>query len=514
MQVESSATSLTPPRTPPERTERANPTALIRLVERARIAQPEWAARSLEERGRILVRAAKAMLRDKARIVELTKREMGKHEAEAMATEAIGHLDAVRAWRGIVADAVHEDVRFNPIAFPGKRASVDLVARGIVGVIAPWNFPVAGLYRSILPALLTGNAVILKPSETTPLASAWFAEHLAAVLPSGLVSIAQGDGTTGAALIDAGIDACVFTGSIESGAKVRAQCAARAIPCSVEMGGKDAAIVMPDCDLWRTVAGITHWALSNSGQACGAIEIAYVDETIADTFVAKMAAAWSQLRTGPGARDVDVSPMATPAQLATVAAHVADAVKKGAKVLAGGAPTGNGLGFPPTLLDHCRADMDVVAKETFGPVLAIVRTRGVEDAVRAINESRYGLGASVWTRDVARGRRIGDRLDVGIVTINNHAFTGAVPNLPWTGTRGTGFGIANSRWSLTTFARPKVTVIDQQKGPEVFWMPFDRSLEKLFSLLADAQVGRVLEAWRIPALLRRRGSAVRRFFGG
>jgi acyl-CoA reductase-like NAD-dependent aldehyde dehydrogenase len=494
--------------------DRSATSELRRLVDRARVAQPEWAARSLDERGRVLARAAKAMLKDKARIVELTKREMGKHEAEAMATEAIGHLEAVTAWRAIVAKAAHENVRLNPMAFPGKRATIDLVPRGVVGVIAPWNFPVAGLYRSVIPALLTGNAVILKPSEVTRLASAWFAEHLADFLPSGLVAVAQGDGAIGASLIDAGIDACVFTGSVESGAKVRAQCAARAIPCSVEMGGKDAAIVLPDCDLWRTVAGITHWSLSNSGQACGAIEIAYVDETIADEFVARMAEAWKKLRTGPGAPDVDVSPMATRAQLGIVAAHVAQAVKKGAKVVTGGAPTGDGLGFPPTLLDHCTSEMDVVANETFGPVLAVVRTRGVEDAIRGINNSRYGLGASVWTRDLARGRRIADRLDVGIVTLNNHAFTGAIPALPWTGTRSTGFGIANSHWSLTTFARPKVTVVDGQNGPEVFWMPFDKALHELFALLADAQAGRVLHAWRIPLLLRRRGAAVRRFFGG
>jgi len=283
------------------------------------------------------------------------------------------------------------------------------------------------------------------------------------------------------------------------------------------MGGKDAALVLDDCDLDRAVPGITHWALSNAGQACGAIEVAYVDERIADAFVGRMAAAFEGLRAhgAPGAGDdPEVGPLANEQQLAVVEAHVADAVAKGAKLVCGGKRTGVGFGYLPTLLDGCSARMDAVKEETFGPVLAVVRVRGVEDAVRQVNAGAYGLGASVWTQDLPRGRRIAERLDVGVASVNNHAFTGAIPELPWSGTRATGFGVANSRFTLPTFARPKTMVVDGASAPEPFFMPYDRALRDLGHTLADAQIGRIAGAWRLPLLLRARARTVRAFFTG
>jgi succinate-semialdehyde dehydrogenase/glutarate-semialdehyde dehydrogenase len=156
--------------------------------------------------------------------------------------------------------------------------------------------------------------------------------------------------------------------------------------------------------------------------------------------------------------------------------------------------------------------MDVVREETFGPVLAVVRFAGVDEAVRAVNASKYGLGASIWTRDLARAERLAERLDVGVVDVNNHAFTGAVPALPWSGTRATGHGVANSEWSLLTFCRPKAVVVDAGDAPEFFWMPFDRDLRELGELLADAQIGKVLGAVKIPLLMRRRLAHLKSFF--
>jgi succinate-semialdehyde dehydrogenase/glutarate-semialdehyde dehydrogenase len=304
---------------------------------------------------------------------------------------------------------------------------------------------------------------------------------------------------------------------MRAGARVRALCAERGIPSSIEMGGKDAAIVLADVDLDRAIPGITHWTLSNAGQACGAIEVAYVDEQIADAFVARVSAAFAKLRThgAPDAgEDPEIGPLGNADQLATVEAHVADAVAKGAKLVCGGARAGQGFGYLPTVLDRCTSRMDVVKKETFGPVLAVVRVRGAEEAVLQVNASDYGLGASVWTRDAARGRRIAERLDVGVAIVNNHAFTGAIPALPWSGTRETGFGVANSRYSLLTFTRPKVIVVDGKTSPEVFFMPYDKALHTLGHALADAQIGRLItgRAWRIPLLLRKRVATVRDFF--
>ncbi|HUB05705.1 MAG TPA: aldehyde dehydrogenase family protein, partial [Myxococcales bacterium] len=426
--------------------------------------------------------------------------------------EGLGPLETVRGWAGVVQRAARtRTVRLNPVSFPRKHAEVEYVPRGVIGIIAPWNFPVAGLYRSTLPALMTGNAIVLKPSEYTPRTSAWLASLLAAALPEGLVAVVQGDGEVGRALVDCGIDGCVFTGSPATGKKVRLQCAERGIPASVEMGGKDAALVLADCALDRTVAGLTAWKLNNVGQACGAIEVVYVDEHVADALVQRLARAWEKLRVGPDPY-ADVGPLGNRRQLDVVTAQVADAQAKGARLVCGGRPTGEGLFFAPTILDRCTAEMAVVRDETFGPVLAVVRVDGAESAIRQVNEGRYGLGASIWTRDLARARRLAGRLDVGIVDVNNHGFTGAIPQLPWSGTRDTGFGIANGPESLGTFVRPRTVVVDALGAPEPFWPPYDRSLWTMGDILADAQLGKVARAWRLPLLWKQRLATIRRFF--
>ncbi len=481
-------------------------------VARAREAQRTWAERSFEQRAGALVRAAKSMLARRAEAMAIVRDEVGKLDVEALFDEGIGHLDMLKQWIRVVKPALRRRrARMNPIAFPGKRGYTDLVPRGVVGVIAPWNFPIAGLYRAVYPALLCGNGVVVKPSELSPLTTKWLVDSLAAELPAGLIATVFGDGAQGAALIDAGIDACAFTGSSRTGRQVAIRCAERGIPSSVEMGGKDCAIVLADCERERTVAGITHWALANVGQACGAVEVALVEEHIADDFVAHLASAWTRLQIGPGPY-AEISPLGNKRQFDLVADHVADALAKGAKLVCGGSPTGTGLFYRPTLLDHCTEDMKVVRDETFGPVLAIVRVDGAADAVRRVNRSRYGLGASIWTSDLARAQTLAARLEVGIVSINNHSFTGAVPELPWSGTRETGFGVANSVHALATFARPKALVIDESSKPDPFWMPWDRDMFEFGSLLCEAQLMQLARAWKLPLLSSRRIKTIREFF--
>jgi acyl-CoA reductase-like NAD-dependent aldehyde dehydrogenase len=279
------------------------------------------------------------------------------------------------------------------------------------------------------------------------------------------------------------------------------------------MGGKDPAIILADCDLDRTVAGITHWALCNAGQACGAIEVAFAERAIADRLVARLREVWLRLRVGPDeGAGADVAPLANRRQFEVVKQHVEDARAQGATVVCGGAPLGEGLWFAPTLLDHCTESMAVVREETFGPVLAVVRVDGPDEAIRSANRLRYGLGASVWTGDVTRGQRLAERLDYGVVSVNNHSFTGAIPSLPWSGTRATGFGVANSALALSTFVRPRALVVDRRKDPELYWMPYDEGLVELGEVLADVQSNRLERVWKLPALMRRRMRRLRDFF--
>lgn len=485
-----------------------------RRVELARSAQEEWARRPLDKRLAALDRAAVELLRDRSRIVDLVHREIGKVDVDALFSEGLGPREVLKGWARVVRRGLpREQVKLSSVAFPGKRAFIDRVPRGVVGIIAPWNFPVAGLYRSVYPALLCGNGVVVKPSEHTPRSSAWFVEHLAPHLPSGLIQIVQGGGAAGAALVDAGVDAVVFTGSTRTGRKVSVRCAELGIPCSAEMGGNDAAIVFPDAELSRTTAGLTQWALQNAGQACGAIEVVYADRRIADRLVTRLVRAFQSLRVGPGPRgSVDVAPLATAAQLQTVEGHIDDARAKGAEVLCGGRRRGEGLSYEPTVVDRCTEDMDLVREETFGPVLAVCRVEGPTEAIRRVNRGTYGLTCSLWTQDLTRAERLAERVDVGVVTINNHALTGAIPELPWSGTRGSGFGVAGSEHALATFVRPRTLLVDSSRSPEPFWLPYDSKAWQLADLLADAQLFRLEGAWRLPGLMRQRIRAVRAFF--
>ncbi len=487
-------------------------------VAQARRAQQAWAELPLAERASRLRQAAKRMLARRHELMVTLREEIGKVDAEAMFNESLGPLDAVNAWERVIREhGSRERISLNPINFPGKSAWIDLVPRGVVGVIAPWNYPVAGLYRSLFPALLLGNAVVLKPSEFSPRSSAWIIDVLSSVLsealPPGLVATVQGGAATGQALLNAGINACVFTGSPATGRIVRQRCAELGIVSSIETGGKDAAIILDDCNLERTVAGVTAWSLGNAGQACGAIEIAYVTPGIADRLVSRLAEVFKKLRVAPAARgETDVAPLANQRQFDLVVRHVKDAQERGAKLICGGRPTGVGLFYEPTLLDHCTEEMAVVSDETFGPVLAVVRVEGVSDAIARVNRSRYGLGASLWTRDVDRAERLAERLDVGVVVINNHALTGAMPALPWSGTRETGTGIANSRHALLTFARPKTTLVDRSEKPELYWPPYDRGLIELGEILCDVQRGAITSAWKLPLLLHERMQRLTTFF--
>lgn len=302
----------------------------------------------------------------------------------------------------------------NRIATPGKGGWTEMVARVVVGVIAPWNDPLSVYFKPVLPALLCGNSVVLKPSEYDPRTGARFAALLGDVLADGVVTVVQGGRDVGQALV-ASVDAVSFTGSPAGGRAVMAACAERLIPCSAELGGKDAAIVLADCALERTVLGVLNWGMHNGGQDCGAIERVYVEDAIAERFTEMLVRAAARLsvpRTAADKGDAAIGPLANPMQLAIVEEHVADAVAQGARLRVGGKRTGVGLFFEPTILDGCTHAMKVIAEETFGPVLAVVRVKDAGEAVRLANDSRDGLTASIWTGDIARAEQLAARLQV------------------------------------------------------------------------------------------------------
>lgn len=492
------------------------PAEVASAVARAKQAQAAFMALGFEARAKLLRQAARRMVERREDVVSLLRDEVGKYPADVLMSEALAPIDSLEQWIKISKKALApQPVRLNPVAFPGKSARVEREPRGVIGVIAPWNFPLAYFMKPVFPALLAGNAVVIKPSELAPRTADWFVRRLSEFLPEGIVQCVFGGPDTGRALIKSGVDALVFTGSVSTGREVVRACAEQMIPVSVELGGKDPAIVLPDCNLDRTVAGILHWSFTNAGQSCSSIERIYVLDRIADSFVSKLADAASRLTTEARPDgSVDVGPLIDETLLRRVEAQVADALDKGANLLTGGRRTGRGYGYRPTVLDRVNHSMRVATEETFGPVVAVIRVRTIEEAIKLANDSVYGLNASVWSEDLVEADRIAKRLEAGVVLINNHSVTGAMPALPWSGVKQTGYGVANGEQSFATFTRTKTYLTDRNKGPDAWWLPMDEMLEDLGDRLAEAQLGNVLKAIPVPFLLAKRVKTIQRFVRG
>ncbi len=457
------------------------------IVAAAREAQPAWAALAPAERAEAVAKIKDRIL-DRADLVAKTlKSELGKPEAESLLAEVLPSGDVVDFWCKSIEELLEDtDVELDALAYPGKRGTIRREPRGVIGVIMPWNFPVALPLRTIVPALLAGNAVVFKPSEVSPRAGKLVADLFEGVVPKGIFGLVQGGADAGAALCEADVDLVVFTGSVRAGRKVAHACAERLIPCSLELGGKDAAIVLADANLERAARGVVWGAMSNAGQNCAAIERVYVEKSIADAFAKKAAEITKKLRFGD-----DFPPLATEAQRAIVKTHVESAKSaKGSEVLAGGDSLDKGYGFEPTVVRVESDDMPLMKDETFGPVLPIHVVANEDEAIKLANDSKYGLTASVWTKDVERGKKLASRLRAGVVTVNNHSFTGALPQAPWSGHGETGYGITNSPLALDAMTRPRFVLVDTNRAArELWWYPYTPALVTIARSFAKIRSG-------------------------
>ncbi|RME29411.1 MAG: aldehyde dehydrogenase family protein [Deltaproteobacteria bacterium] len=458
------------------------PDAIAGIVARARAAAPYWQAEGLRSRKRRIGALHQAFLARADDFVSLLAEECGRPAGEAWTAEVAANHDLFRWWLAHIDDLlVSTEVDLDPLSQPHKRGRVQLDAVGVVGLITPWNLPVALPLRTLVPALLAGDTVVFKPSEHSPRTGALIAELCAQVLPEGVVELVQGGAEVGAALVEAAPDAVVFTGSVATGRRVAAACAERFVPCSLELGGKDAALVLVDADLDRAVEGICWSAFAFGGQNCAAVERCFVDARIHDEFVDRLVARTRQLRPL-----LDVGPLITPAQLDRVQAHVADAVARGARIACGGTAPGPGWYHEPTVLTAVRDDMAVMTEETFGPVLPVAAFDDLDAVVDRIDASPFGLTASVWTRSLELGEAIACGLDCGVVTINNHGFTGALPSAAWGGTGWTGHGTTGSRHGLAHLVRPRTVVVDaSRRSRELWWFPYNHALSTAVSGLVE-----------------------------
>lgn len=456
------------------------------LVHEARVAQATWKATPLHERVDVLRQVKVRSLRLAEALSEVIRTETGKPFEEALLAEALSVADLVDYWTLAIESLLEPlPIELDAMLFPGKRGVTERVARGVIALITPWNYPAAIPLRHLVPAVLCGNAVVLKPSEFTPRTGRMIVSLFAGLVPNGLVALVIGDGTAGKTLIESGVDAVSFTGGVASGRRVAASCGEQLIPCSLELGGKDAAIVLADANVERAANGVVWGAFTNAGQNCAGIERVYVEAAIAQRFVRRVVELTNAL-----ALRGDMGRMTTGSQAGVVQAHLNEAVAAGGQVLCGGAPETPGQDIPPTVVLLETEDVALMRDETFGPVLPIVVVANAEDAIARTNRCRYGLTASIWSKKVRKAEKLARRLEVGVVTINNHAFTAALPMAPWSGVKASGSGVTNSSFSLDGYTRP-FFVLSDRKGSarELWWYPYGPTLRRLGLAMAKLRGG-------------------------
>lgn len=476
------------------------------VVARARAAQQSWADTPVRERADALRGLKRRVLSQAEHIGNLLAEECGKPFEEAVLAEVLPSADLVDYWTASIEEMLApEKLELDPIAFPSKEAMVYREARGVVALLSPWNYPVAIPLRTLVPALLAGNAVVLKPSEVTPRAGELVAALFEGLVPADVVGLVQGGPEEGAALVGADVDAVVFTGSVATGRKVAAACAEKLIPCALELGGKDAAIVLDDAPVERTARGLVWGAFTNAGQNCASIERVYVVRSVADALTKRIVELTNELRVGK-----DVGRLTTLRQAEIVRAQLEAAVEGGAELRAGAVPEDGVVEVAPVVVSVKDDSGPLMTEETFGPVLPIAVVEDEAEAIRRANDSRFGLTASVWTKRAARGHEIARKLRAGVVTVNNHAFTAAIPSAPWSGVGESGYGVTNSSHALGELVRPRMVLEDRNAlSRELWWYPYTASLRALALSMAALRggaglLGRVAALFRLLALVPRR----------
>jgi succinate-semialdehyde dehydrogenase/glutarate-semialdehyde dehydrogenase len=456
------------------RVPKRSPAEVAEAVARAREAQKAWGRLSYKERGHIVMRARSLVLEEIEQIALLISRETGKPLAEAISMEITPTLDLMQYFARRTARLLKpEKIGIGQYALMGRSSRIVYKPLGVVGIISPWNFPWAIPLGEVVMALMAGNAVVLKPSELTPLTGLRIGEVFArGALPDGLLQIMTGDGTTGQALVEAGVDKIMFTGSVATGKRVAMLAAERLVPVVLELGGKDPMIVMKDADLDSAARAAVWGAFSNAGQACASVERCYVHRDVAPQFIQRIVAETRALSQGQGAlEETDIGSMSSERQLRTVEQHVDEAVARGAHVETGGQrpPALSGPFYEPTILTNVDHSMSVMTDETFGPVLPVMTFETEDEAVRLANDSIYGLTASVWTRDAGRGRRLAERIEAGTVMVNEVLYTHGIAQTPWGGMKQSGLGRTHGRPGLLELVCPQHVHVNRIPFFRDFW---------------------------------------------
>lgn len=447
-------------------------------VERARHAQLTWSELPIEARCERVLALRDAIVDHADDLVTLLSQECGKPRFEALVHEVMVVAD-LATYYGKRAPKILAPRELELHLLRHRRSYVHYAPRGVIAVISPWNFPFVIPIGDAITAMIAGNAVVLKPSEVTPLIALKFKEVFdKSGMPKDLFQVVTGDGSTGAALIDANPDKVVFTGAVSTGRKIAAACGERLIPVTLELGGKAAAIVCEDADVERAARAIVFAGFANSGQVCIAVERVYAHQAVHDALVARIVKLTKELRQGdPASEEVDVGAMIFPRQVEIVEELLADALAKGARLETGGKRRpGKGQFFAPTVLTNCTQDMRVMCDEIFGPIVPIMKVASEEEAIALTNDSTLGLMGYVFSKDRVRSRRIAERVRAGTVMVNDVLNAYATPEAPFGGVKNSGYGRVHGDEGLRDMC--EIRHVNYNRVPtlkrEPVWFPYKK----------------------------------------
>ncbi len=461
-------------------------------VARARTAAPQWAALTYKDRAKYVIEFREVMKKQLEELAHLISQENGKPLTESLSSDLVPVMELATHFAKHTEKTLRrERIWLGKWDLMGRSSYIDYKPLGVVGIIAPWNYPFSIPTGQTLMAVMAGNTVVLKPSEYTPV----IGEKIAALareagFPEGVIQVVTGDGSTGAALLESDVNKIFFTGSVNTGKKIMAAAAKNLTPVSLELGGKDPMIVLEDADVDVASSAAVWGAFSNNGQICASVERLYVHESIADVFIEQVVEKTLQLKQAEGSDyDADVSVLNNETQLRVVTEHVDGALKAGAIARTGGARLEGqpGYFYPPTVLTGVRPDMKIVTEETFGPVLPVMRFQSEAEAIAQANDSNYGLTASVWSKDRKRAERVAKQLHAGTATVNENVYTYALPQTPWGGPKWSGIGRTHGKHGLLEMVEPQHIHINKVGFmKDLWWYSYDQTRFSFLLAMTDA----------------------------
>ena len=452
--------------------------AVPEIYRTSRQAFKRWSGMEITERLSFFRKLRELITEKMDEVAEVISKDTGKVKTEALVADIMPTLDAISHIEKHARKSLSRQKVKTPLLLIGKKSYIEYMARGTVLVISPWNYPFQLSMVPLLNAAAAGNTVIVKPSEVTPLVGVCMEQLFKeAGFPDGVIQFAHGGKELGSALTDGNPDYIFFTGSVRTGKIIGQAAAAKLIPCTLELGGKDPMIVFEDANLERAANAAIWGAFTNSGQVCMSVERLYVQRDIYPAFLEKLLEKTKQLKLGNGESD-DIGSMTFPAQSDIVAEHLRDALSKGAVMETGIPPEQwkrDGTYFiPPVILSNCDSSMKIIEEETFGPVLPVIPFDGEDEAVTLANGSLYGLNASVWSGDADKAARVGSRLVSGAVILNDVLISVANHHLPFGGTKQSGIGRYHGEAGLRMFCHEKAIMSDRGKTQnEIQWYPYE-----------------------------------------